>query len=267
MAVIRTVSPAGTAVMLTPSRVGARAARAAGSLSLLRLLAFATLACPTFEQRPEDKVRNIAQSEVPSEATWPLSRPASIFKREESSEGSPRGFFELREDLSPQSELERIYSDHSVAHAEWHAAETADGLQTAIALIRQKEEREGRAAREAKVLGRRRGRKMQATGSINGGVPPGPQCVGQCCSNAAPMINPGVPRMTSTWLSNQLAHGAKVSEREGWGCPWWMRMHSQCESHMPRMEQLAACEELAWQWWVPADSNDCAARMAFVMSD
>ena len=206
--------------MLTPSRVRVvLCVRAAAALPLLCLLASATLAYShAFDQRSTDTVGSIpykTHAESLLEAAWPSSRPASVFKREEPTQGAPRGFFEWREDLSPQSELERIYSDHAAAHAQWHSDETADGLLSAIALIRQKEEREAQAEREAKVLGRRRGRKMQATGSTNGGAAPGPQCVGQCCSNAAPAINAGVPRMTSTWLSNQLAHGAKVRGRDG----------------------------------------------------
>ncbi|CAI7847755.1 unnamed protein product [Closterium sp. NIES-53] len=39
--------------------------------------------------------------------------------------------------------------------------------------------------------------------------PPGPTCEGKCCSNAAPVLAPGVPKMTSLWLSSQLAHGAR----------------------------------------------------------
>ncbi|CAI5513715.1 unnamed protein product, partial [Closterium sp. Naga37s-1] len=46
-------------------------------------------------------------------------------------------------------------------------------------------------------------------------------CEGKCCSNAAPTLAPGVPKMTSLWLSSQLAHGARVIVRtKTWGT-WW----------------------------------------------
>ncbi|GJP65294.1 hypothetical protein CLOP_g22195 [Closterium sp. NIES-67] len=50
---------------------------------------------------------------------------------------------------------------------------------------------------------------------------PGPVCEGQCCSNAAPEIPDGMPMMTSSWLSSQLAHGAKIHVRHQCCGFWW----------------------------------------------
>ncbi|CAI7800968.1 unnamed protein product, partial [Closterium sp. NIES-54] len=50
---------------------------------------------------------------------------------------------------------------------------------------------------------------------------PGPVCEGQCCSNAAPVIPDGMPKLTSSWLSSQLAHGAKIHVRHQNSGFWW----------------------------------------------
>ncbi|GJP54848.1 hypothetical protein CLOM_g13874 [Closterium sp. NIES-68] len=79
----------------------------------------------------------------------------------------------------------------------------------------------GLAGRRGRGIRRRGLELLQTKSPSETPAPPGPKCEGQCCSNAAPAIRSGAPKMTSTWLSSQLAHGARVVVRsKTWGT-WW----------------------------------------------
>ena len=177
----------------------------------------------------------------------PESSLSSSFSDEQRQQGwQPRGFFELAEDLSPQSDLERAYSEHTAMNVAWHSNHPNNDPK-GFPKKNKRVQREGsllRKLRAAMAAGSAEGHSEDAAHSswprfllstnptppssmssassssppsspFSPSPPPGPQCKGKCCSNAAPVIPPGMPRMTSSWISSQLAHGAQVGRETG----------------------------------------------------
>ncbi|CAI6000871.1 unnamed protein product [Closterium sp. NIES-64] len=102
---------------------------------------------------------------------------------------------------------------------------------------------------------------------------PGPVCEGQCCSNAAPIIPDGMPKMTSSWLSSQLAHGAKIHVRHQSSGFWW---RAAVESSRPNATlfqvslphssvlppQIHVRHQNSGFWWRAADGKTWSGSVA-----
>ncbi|CAI5476128.1 unnamed protein product [Closterium sp. Yama58-4] len=103
----------------------------------------------------------------------------------------------------PQSEIEAIWAAHAAKHMAFGKVHRPRRPAEARQEVREE------AGEEAA------GDEVRQHGWSEG------KCEGKCCSNAAPALAPGVPKMTSLWLSSQLAHGARVIVRtKTWGT-WW----------------------------------------------
>ncbi|CAI5465592.1 unnamed protein product [Closterium sp. Yama58-4] len=126
---------------------------------------------------------------------------------------TPRAWVRPLKD-EPQSEIESIWASHAAQYLAYSKQHHPRGSPQPRKQARYKPADEARYSPSPSPPTPSRSRPLPGpllSPLLSPRSVPGPRCEGQCCSNAAPALAPGVPKMTSTWISSQLADGARIT--------------------------------------------------------